>query len=343
MIKISLCMIVKNEEKNLARALTCLTPIMDELIIVDTGSTDNTKEIASQFTTKIYDYTWKQDFADARNYALSKATMDYIYVADADEVIDELNQQRFLQLKQVLLPEIDIVQMYYTNQLEYGTTYNFDKEYRPKLFKRVRTFQYIDPIHEVLSINPVIYDSEIEIIHKPHESHAKRDFETFQHHIKKGTILSKRLTTMYAKELYISGDTEDFLAAYPYFEEKVQDTTITKEELEDALCILARGSRLTNNMFAFFKYTMKAAVSHPCSELCYELGEYYYSHQDYTEAAMWYYNAAYETSSVLDVRCANEYPLQRLAACYQQVGDQEQARYYEEQATLRLQEGNRRV
>jgi glycerol-3-phosphate acyltransferase PlsX len=61
---------------------------MDEIIIVDTGSTDNTKEIASKYTDKIYDFEWTYDFAAARNYAFSKATKDYIYTADADEVID---------------------------------------------------------------------------------------------------------------------------------------------------------------------------------------------------------------------------------------------------------------
>ena len=102
---------------------------MDEIIIVDTGSTDKTKEIAAEFTDQIYDYTWEQNFAAARNFSFSKANMEYIYVADADEVLDEENRKKFLQLKQVLLPEIDIVQMYYCNQLQFNTTYNFDKEY----------------------------------------------------------------------------------------------------------------------------------------------------------------------------------------------------------------------
>ena len=70
---------------------------------------------------------------NARNYSFSKASKEYIYVADADEVLDEANKKKFADLKKVLLPEIDIVQMYYGNQLQYNTTYNYDKEYRPKL------------------------------------------------------------------------------------------------------------------------------------------------------------------------------------------------------------------
>ena len=148
MITISLCMIVKNEEKLLARCLDSVAGLMDEIIIVDTGSTDRTKEIAARYTDKIYDFEWVQDFSAARNFAFSKAGMEYIYSADADEVLDEENRKAFLQLKETLLPEIDIVQMYYANQLDFGTIYNFDKELRPTLFKRLRTFTWAEPIHE---------------------------------------------------------------------------------------------------------------------------------------------------------------------------------------------------
>lgn len=148
MITISLCMIVKNEERVLARCLDSIKELMDEIIIVDTGSSDRTKEIAKKYTDKVYDFFWQDDFSSARNFSFSKANMEYIYVADADEVMDEENRERFRQLKEVLLPEIDIVQMYYCNQLQYNTTYNFDKEYRPKLYKRIREFRWYDPIHE---------------------------------------------------------------------------------------------------------------------------------------------------------------------------------------------------
>ena len=201
MITISTCMIVKNEERVLARCLDCVKSFSDEIIIIDTGSTDRTKEIAAAYTDKLYDFEWCNDFSAARNFSFSKATMDYIYVADADEIIDADNQQRILDLKKVLLPEIEIVQMYYTNQLEFGTTYNYDKEYRPKLVRRLREFHWQDPLHETLRIDPVIYDSEIAIIHKPHENHSARDFANLQALITSGQKLSTALITMYAKEL----------------------------------------------------------------------------------------------------------------------------------------------
>ena len=92
MVTISICMIVKNEEKHLARCLDSIADLAEELIIVDTGSTDRTKEIAAKYNARIYDFKWNGDFSDARNFSFSKATKEYIYQADADEVLDETNR-----------------------------------------------------------------------------------------------------------------------------------------------------------------------------------------------------------------------------------------------------------
>ena len=80
-------MIVRNEERVLARCLDCVRQFADEIIIVDTGSCDKTKDIASRYTDKVFDYVWCDDFSKARNYAFSKATMNYIMWLDADDVI----------------------------------------------------------------------------------------------------------------------------------------------------------------------------------------------------------------------------------------------------------------
>lgn len=121
MITISLCMIVKSEEEVLERCLNSLKGLMDEIIIVDTGSTDSTKEIAARYTDKIYDFSWCDDFAAARNFSFSKATQEYIYAPDADEVLDDTNRRRFMMLKAALLPEIEIVQMKYITPSKFNT------------------------------------------------------------------------------------------------------------------------------------------------------------------------------------------------------------------------------
>jgi tetratricopeptide (TPR) repeat protein len=82
---LSLCMIVKNEATTLARCLASAKPYVDELIVVDTGSTDNTIEIAKSFGAEIYTFEWCNDFAAARNYTLAKASGHWVLILDADE------------------------------------------------------------------------------------------------------------------------------------------------------------------------------------------------------------------------------------------------------------------
>ena len=85
MIRISQCMIVKNEEKNIEKALTWGKDLMWEQIVVDTGSTDKTVEIAAKLGAKIYHFPWVDDFAAAKNYAIEQALGDWIAFLDADE------------------------------------------------------------------------------------------------------------------------------------------------------------------------------------------------------------------------------------------------------------------
>lgn len=330
MITISVCMIVKNEEAILARCLDCFKDIADEIIIIDTGSTDNTKEIASRYTELIYDFEWIHDFAQARNYSFSKATKDYIYVADADEIIDEENQKRFHILKQALLPQVEVVQMKYMNQLEYGTVYNFDAEYRPKLYKRQRTFRWVDEIHETVETLPIVFDSDIEIIHMPATSHADRDFMTFQKLIKGGVRLSSKLVNMYARELFIVGEEKDYLQAHEFFLNVLEDDNRTLEEKRDAQCVITHSSRLQKDLHNLLKNAVKGiADDNPASEICYELGEYYYEEEDYKEAIIWFYNAAYESMNRLNIHYGGDYPLKRLVDCYRQLKEEEQAKVYE--------------
>ncbi len=84
---LSVCMIVKNEEATLAHSLDSIKSIASQIIIVDTGSSDQTKEIAKTYTSDVYDFTWQDDFALARNESLRYATADWVLVLDADEII----------------------------------------------------------------------------------------------------------------------------------------------------------------------------------------------------------------------------------------------------------------
>ena len=106
MATISLCMIVKNEEAVLDRCLSSVSDLVDEIIVVDTGSTDSSREIAARFTEKVFDFPWRDDFAAARNESFSHASMDYCMWLDADDVLLESDRAAFLSQKSSLSPDI---------------------------------------------------------------------------------------------------------------------------------------------------------------------------------------------------------------------------------------------
>ena len=332
MVTISLCMIVKNEEKILRRCLDSIKGLMDEIIIVDTGSTDSTRKIAEEYTEKVYDFEWINDFSAARNFAFSKASCDYIYSADADEVVDEENYERFRELKETLLLEIEIVQMYYGNQLSFGTIYNFDRELRPKLFKRLRTFVWEEPIHEAVRLSPVIFDSEITITHLPENSHADRDLIAFRRQTDQGKKLSARLRNIYAKELFISGTDEEFLLAEAYFTREADEGCLPEDQLKEAVSVIVKASRLRKDYLKMYRYAMKDIAGEGVSEVCFELGEYYYEAGIYDEAAVWFYNAFHETGSILNIHYSGDFPLKRLSLCYEKMGQPDLALTYGQMA-----------
>lgn len=320
-------MIVKNEEDNLGPCLNCLRDLADEIVVVDTGSSDGTKQVASRYTNKIYDFPWTGDFAAARNAAFSKASMEYIYSADADERIDETNRRRFLLLKEAMLPEVEIVQMKYANQLEKGGVYNFDEEYRPKLFKRLRTFRWISPIHETIATAPVVFDSDIIIGHYPKERHAARDLTAFARAAAHAP-LDRRLQHMYAMELYIAGEDGDFARAREYFEASLADSSRTPDELREARCVAAHAARVMGDSDRFYQLALTGIAGAPSAELCCEIGEFYFSRRNYRESAEWFTAAASGVDCVLLAKAAGTWPMERLAECYFQMGDAAQGRQW---------------
>jgi tetratricopeptide (TPR) repeat protein len=98
--KLSLCMIVKNEEKELPLCVNSVKPVLDEIIIVDTGSSDNTKEVARQLGARVFDFPWGDDFSAARNHSILRATGDYILWLDADDRVDGGEVEKIGLLKQ---------------------------------------------------------------------------------------------------------------------------------------------------------------------------------------------------------------------------------------------------
>lgn len=315
MATISLCMIVKNEEKLLARCLDSVADLMDEIIIVDTGSTDQTKAVARKYTDKVYDFEWVDDFSVARNYSFSKATMDYIYTADADEVLDETNREGFAKLKEIIVPEVEIVQMKYKT-IAYDTVLNAVTEYRPKLYKRLREFTWIDPIHETVRLDPVVFDSDIVIEHRPEGLHASRDFRIFEKQLEAGNFLSDKLLKMYAKELVKNGEKKDLEQASKYFE-RIYNNDSKEINRVYASCVLAKYYSISNDDYNLMKLVLK--VENKTSEISYELASYYMDKGDALEASIWYFEAYQESEAELDIHRGGDLALQGLIRAYTQL------------------------
>ncbi|MBR6477457.1 MAG: glycosyltransferase family 2 protein, partial [Lachnospiraceae bacterium] len=330
MTKISLCMIVKDEEKVLERCLDSIASLVDEIVIVDTGSMDHTKEIAKKYTDQVYDFEWIDDFSAARNFAFSKASMDYVMTMDADEVLEKGEQKNFRYLKDCLLPEIEVVRMKCVTRLEKDIDHIFDEEYRLKLFKRQREFTWEGSIHEMVRLEPVIYDSDVCITHLPQEAHEDRNLENFRKQVRKGVRLNKRLHDMYAKELYLLGSDADLEAGMAFFMDSTADENRDQEEVTKACCVVARAARLMEEPVIFFKYVSKVISTMLCSEICCELGHFYEDAGDLEEAVIWYHKAVFQTKPLMSVASGNQEPLRGLVHCYGSMGMEEQAAKYEE-------------
>lgn len=326
MATISLCMIVKNEEKVLKRCLNSIYDLVDEIIIVDTGSTDSTKSIALEYTSNVYDFDWIDDFSAARNYSFSKCNMDYIYVADADEYLDDDNRLQFRILKENLYDEIEIVQMMYET-ISNDTVLNVYREYRPKLFKRLRQFIWINPVHETVRLDPLVFDSDVVITHAPESNHASRDFNIFEKRIAEYGELPDDLIKMYALELYKNGNLSDFIKAMTFFAPVTDFSSLSNASGEKVLStkdyyrlfITAKYYRLSSdNNFESYSEMLNDYLEADSSEVCFELGRYYLDSDNY-EKAISYFNRARIAESCLDIHTSGDYALISLIECCEKV------------------------
>lgn len=145
---LSVCIITKNEEKNIARCLEALQPLGFEIIVVDTGSADATKEIASRYTRNIYDFVWCDDFAAAKNFAVSKASNDVVMVVDADEYMEAFDSEQLAELSRLLKEHPDAVgRVYRKNVFERNGVRQETDEWLNRIFRK-DSFHYEGRIHE---------------------------------------------------------------------------------------------------------------------------------------------------------------------------------------------------
>jgi len=291
MTTISLAMIVKDEEDVLGRCLASVAPLVDEIIIVDTGSRDATKTIAAEFTKEIYDFEWVDDFSAARNFAFSKATMDYIMWLDADDFVKPEELEKLLSLKEELDPAVDMVLLKYDIAFDTAGRVTVSN-YRERLVKRANNYQWEEPVHETIVMRGNILKSEIAITHGkpsggPLSDRNLRILEAQEE-------LSPRGLFYYARELKDHKRFEEALARYDEFlgggEGWIEDNLAACYEA--AYCCKELGDE--DLAMSYVLQTLLFDI--PRANTCCWLGAYFLERGQYGQAIYWYDMALHKNS-----------------------------------------------
>ncbi len=178
---LSACLIVKNEERFLRDCLHSVQGLADEIIIVDTGSMDATKDIAREFTGKVFDFSWCDDFAAARNESIRQATGDWILIIDADEVIAEEDRATILEaMNECAILGYRILTRNYSNDSSFGGWHpiigsdpsaksfrGWHPSLKVRLFQRREDVQFKGRVHEMVdaSLEPLTISSLPVVVH----------------------------------------------------------------------------------------------------------------------------------------------------------------------------------
>ena len=337
MITISLCMIVKNEEAVLARCLDSIKDVADEIIIVDTGSADQTKAIAGKYTDKIFDFEWVDDFSTARNYAFSKATMDYQMWLDADDVVPIESVEKLLELKETLDKNVDMVTMKYLTHFDEGGNPIFIST-RERLTKREKEYKWHDPVHECIPLAGEIFYSDIEIHHRKtkQEGVSYRNLNIYTELEKQNHAFTPRQQYYFARELK---DHKMWEKAAKYFElflngdgGWVEDNIAACYSLAICYSMLQCNEKVLPAFLKSFEYDA------PRSEICCEIGYYYKGQKNYTTALKWFRTAtacANPDSIGFILKDYHGYiPNIESCVCAYQLGENEAAKQFNENAAL---------
>ncbi|PKR86805.1 glycosyltransferase [Heyndrickxia camelliae] len=335
MVEISLCMIVKNEEEVLARCLDTVKDIVDEINIIDTGSTDRTVEIAKQYTDRVYFFEWIGNFAAARNESFKYATKDYILYLDADDILLEEDQKKLKLLKETLDPSVDSVSMYYdAGTDEFG---NVTLRYRRnRLVKREKNFKWKGDCHQYLEVFGKIIESDISVTHKKIRHSVGRALNIYQNRIDRGDKFSARDYFYYGNELRENGHYQKAIEAYE------QNIGMTDGWIEDKVyaCInKADCHRFLGDVENELKSLLKSIEfsKTPRPEACSRIGYYYQLKRDYKTAIFWYNLATQQIPdsgqwSFSYPAYYTWYPHLQMCVCYYNIGDFESAYFHNESA-----------
>lgn len=337
--KISLCMIVKNEEAVLGRCLESARGLADEIVIADTGSDDRTREIAAKYTKKIYSFAWTDDFSAARNFSFSKASGEYLLWLDADDVIPPASVEIFLRLKERLsaLPEEEkpdaIMCPYDTGRDESGTACTYLRE---RILRRASLPVWRGCVHECIEPKGKVEYSDFRVEHRPADKpRGSRNLEIYRKNIARGCKLTARDKFYYGRELYYN---RLYTEACAVLEEMLNDPSgwyVNKIEACKILALsrLAEGKpeRALSDLLQSLRY------AEPRAGILVEIAGIFKERGQYAEA-IWWYSAAlncrdHSAEGDFDQPAARSlFPLLGLTCCCYESGDKDGAVRYHRRA-----------
>ncbi|MBR5303002.1 MAG: glycosyltransferase family 2 protein [Clostridia bacterium] len=336
-MELSLCMIVRNEERRLERCLQSVRPAVDEIIILDTGSTDRTKDIALQYTPNVHEYLWQNDFAAARNSSFALATKPFIIWLDADDVIDPGELDKLLALKAQLHEGIDAVMMpyHYAFAVDGTPALVFERE---RIVRRAAGFRFCGVVHEAMAVSGNVIHADIAIRHTGEhgKSSNRRNLSIYETWIARGKKLDAREQYYYARELKGAGEYARAEQAFSAFL-MMDGWTVNRQDalVERAHCLMQLGRTLEA------KRACLSALEEgePRAEALCALGAAFLQEGGLHAAAMWYRAALLcrmpEDKRTFTYPDAYGYvPLMQLCMILSRLGEEQEACRMNEQALL---------
>lgn len=334
MMTISLCMIVRNEEETLPRCLDSVGDVVDEIIIVDTGSTDGTKAAAAAYTQKIFDFPWIQDFSAARNFAFDQATMEYQLWLDADDILPPQEREKLRRLKETLDSGVDLVTMkYQTHFDEAGNPILIST--RERLVKRSKGYRWQDPIHEYMPMSGNILHSDIVVVHQkpPTDTVSTRNLLIYES-IEYKDPLTPRQEYYFARELMDHGQ---HAKALYYFGRFLDGGRGWSEDCIAACYAMARCHRALGRREDALPVLLRSfTYGSPRAEICSQVGYHYQARREFAAALEWFKFAAGlavpDTMGFFLNRYWHYVPNLEAGVCCYHLGDITQANWFNEQA-----------
>ncbi len=333
---LGLAMIVKNESAVLARVLDGIKNAVDEIVIVDTGSTDDTVEIARRYTDEVYAFVWADDFSAARNFALSKVTADYWIWLDADDIVPPNTANAIARLMRKKALTADIIMMPYVAAVDENGKPTF-AYHRERILRNVPRNRWQGAVHEAVELSGMVISLNEPIIHaKPTDrTNGTRNLDIYEKLIASGRTLSPRERYYYGRELFYNGRTADAARELGAFVDG--DGGFAANKADACLLLSDCFSALNDERSAMQAALYRFAFTTPDGEGCCKVGALFFAHGDYRTAAHWYRLALRSKPNVKSGAFvqADYYgiiPLIWLTVCYDRLGETKKAYAYHRRA-----------